>query len=544
MNCFRPKSLRRLGACALIAAALSTGRPADTHSNPLTDADRERIEAALPDHPAATPLQPRRLLIFDLNVGYGGHPSIHSANHAIARFGERTGAFSTRVSQDPEVFRPESLRQFDAVFLNNTVGNLFTDPDLRRSLVEFVYAGGGLLGVHGTTVAFTRWPGAHEDWPEFGVLLGARGANHRDSDEHVFIRLDDPTHALNAVFEGAGFDYRDEFFRVQSPYSRDRVRVLLSIDTVKTDLAQGAARGECIRVDNDYALAWVRGYGRGRVFYCTIAHNPGVFSDPRMLKFYLGAIQFALGDLPGATTPSNRLSPRTRALEQHGWRVAIDPAAVGAPFLFNLLQDPRPWQDAGALYLASQDTLTISPDLPRRLTEHLSPTEAEQVRLRLDSAGLRLLTCDVPRLPPDPDHVESLFQQAHRMGIETLVTRPPSENWTDLEALCNRYHLQLAVPIDSARDGADRCAKLDPRIGIWLNLGRIQAAGTDPVESVRLLNRRLLVLALDDHVTPDTASRVAREMERLRLTPVIVLQTRDPQNASRLVDALLGIPRP
>ena len=64
------------------------------------------------------------------------------------------------MSRDPAVIQPESLRQFDAVFFNNTVGNLFTDPALRQSLVEFVYAGGGMMGVHGTSVAFTQWPGA------------------------------------------------------------------------------------------------------------------------------------------------------------------------------------------------------------------------------------------------------------------------------------------------------------------------------------------------------------------------------------------------
>ena len=43
-----------------------------------------------------------------------------------------------------------------------------------------------MMGAHGTSVAFTQWPGAVEDWPEFGLMLGARGANHRISDERVF----------------------------------------------------------------------------------------------------------------------------------------------------------------------------------------------------------------------------------------------------------------------------------------------------------------------------------------------------------------------
>jgi type 1 glutamine amidotransferase len=40
------------------------------------------------------------------------------------------------------------------------------------------------------------------------------------------------------------------------------------------------------------------------VFYCTIAHNPSVFWDAKMLEFYLAATQFALGDLPASTAPS------------------------------------------------------------------------------------------------------------------------------------------------------------------------------------------------------------------------------------------------
>ena len=143
---------------------------------PLSEADpRQRIEAALPSQVLAPPLRPRKLLIFDRNVNYGGHASIPTANLAFTRMGQKTGAFETVVSQDPAIFKPQDLRQFHAVFFNNTVGNLFEDPALRESLAEFVYGGGGLMGVHGTSVAFTRWPGAAEDWPEFGRMLGRAG---------------------------------------------------------------------------------------------------------------------------------------------------------------------------------------------------------------------------------------------------------------------------------------------------------------------------------------------------------------------------------
>ncbi len=275
----------------------------------ISDAERQKIVAAIPEKAPARPAKSRRLLIFDLNVNYGGHGSIAHANLAFTLMGKKTGAYDTVGSRDPEVFRPASLRQFDAVFLNNTVGNLFTDAELRKSLIDFVSEGGGLLGIHGTSVAFTRWTeGAAEDWPEFGLMLGARGASHRISTERVFIKLDDPDHPINRAFGGKGFEFRDEYFRFHDPYSRSRVRVLLSIDTQKTDMNQGKNFGKVERPDNDYALAWVRSHGKGRVFYSTIGHNPYVFWDRRMLEFYLAAIQFALGDLPGPTAPTSAKS--------------------------------------------------------------------------------------------------------------------------------------------------------------------------------------------------------------------------------------------
>jgi type 1 glutamine amidotransferase len=265
----------------------------------LKDNEKERllIEEALPQKATAKPVRKRRLLIFDLNVNYGGHASIPHAGYAFARMGEETGAFETVITRDTLIFKKKNLEKFDAVFFNNTVGNLFRDEELRQNLIDFVKSGGGMLGVHGTTTAFTWWPGAHEDWPEFGEMLGARGAYHRESNEHVFIRVEDPDHPVTRAFSGKDFEFRDEFFRYTDPYSRDLVHVLLSIDTDKTDMNQGRAFGQVIREDNDYPVAWVREYGKGRVFYCTIAHNPYVFWDLVMLEFYLDAIQYALGDL-------------------------------------------------------------------------------------------------------------------------------------------------------------------------------------------------------------------------------------------------------
>ena len=140
------------------------------------------------------------------------------------------------------------------------------------------------------------------------------------------------------MFGGQGFDYRDEFFRVYEPYSRKRVRVLLSIDNEKTDFKQDPRFSKPERADKDFALAWVRNYGRGRTFYCTIAHNPYVFRDPKLLPFYLAAAQFILGDLPAPTIPSALLTPALRAQEKLGWRLGIEAYTFHKYTLFEAIE--------------------------------------------------------------------------------------------------------------------------------------------------------------------------------------------------------------
>jgi type 1 glutamine amidotransferase len=196
-----------------------------------------------------------------------------------------------------------SLARFNAVFQNNTIGDLFGTPARRIAFRDFIRKGGGLVANHAATVTAT-------DWTEFGEIPGARGASHRVSDEKVTVHIDDPAHPVAAAFEGRSFDLADEFFRFQAPYSRDKVRVILSIDTAKTDMNQGRCAGTCIREDGDYAISWIHKYGEGRIFYSTIGHNAYVFWHPQVLGHFLAGVQFALGDLNADASPLPARKPQ------------------------------------------------------------------------------------------------------------------------------------------------------------------------------------------------------------------------------------------
>jgi type 1 glutamine amidotransferase len=239
----------------------------------------------------------------DLQVAYGGHRSIPAQNFALEHMGKITGAYETVFSNDLDNLKYDKINQFDAVFLNNTVGMIFVDPEVRAGLSRFVREGGGLAGNHGTSHASMDWDELHE-------MIGAWRGVHREATEKATVKIDDPKSPLTAAFGGKEFVYEDEFFRFPvGPYSRERLHVLLSMDVAKTDMNQGRACAQpCSRADHDYAISWIRTYGKGRVFFCTLGHNTTLFMTPPLAAHFLAGVQFVLGDLKADTTPSAKLA--------------------------------------------------------------------------------------------------------------------------------------------------------------------------------------------------------------------------------------------
>jgi len=295
----------------------------------LTPEERQAIEAALPRQASAKPKKSRKLLVMDLNVAYPGHRSIPNENYALETMGKTTGAYEAVFNNDLDNLKYDKIKQFDAVFLNNTVGMIFLDPEVRAGLSRFVREGGGLAGNHGVSHASM-------DWPEFGEMIGTWHGIHRENTELATVKIDDPNSPLTAAFGGREFEYHDEFFRFPSgPYSRDKLHVLLSMDVAKTDMNQGRACAQpCVRADNDYAVSWIQSYGRGRTFFLTLGHNPTLFTTPALARFVLAGIQFILGDLEADTTPSAKLAAQTE-IEPLLAKVAVyeygaDPDAIVA----------------------------------------------------------------------------------------------------------------------------------------------------------------------------------------------------------------------
>jgi type 1 glutamine amidotransferase len=85
---------------------------------------------------------------------------------------------------------------------------------------------------------------------------------------------------------------------------------LLSIDVEKSDRAtDNRFCAQCTRPDQDYGLAWIRTYGKGRAYFTPLGHTPIFYTDRRWTEHLLAALQYILGDLDADATPSAKLKP-------------------------------------------------------------------------------------------------------------------------------------------------------------------------------------------------------------------------------------------
>jgi type 1 glutamine amidotransferase len=137
-------------------------------------------------------------------------------------------------------------------------------------------------------------------WPEWNRIIGGSFLAHPW--QHVWVKIDDPSSPITAPFKGAPFEITDETYTfTRESFSRDNVRVLLSIDVSK--MTPEDLKRENRPWDHDYALSWIRREGRGRLFYSAHGHEPAVYASRPMLEHYLAGIQYALGDLTADDRP-------------------------------------------------------------------------------------------------------------------------------------------------------------------------------------------------------------------------------------------------
>jgi uncharacterized protein len=262
---------------------------------------------------------PRKRLLFLTHAALYKHSSLAPAEAAVTEYG-KSGGFDVTTLEgykqdsarlDLSFLTPEYLAQFDGLMLM-TNGNLpLTEPQ-KRAIVDYVRNGKALVGVHCASLTLY-------DYPEFGEVLG--GYYRRSivptamvGQKIGVLKVEDPSHPATRMI-GSSWPVAEEFYQfgtavwdaskpteqisqvgrlhIPMAFSRDRVHVLLSLDTDKTDISD---LGPEVVKGGDYPQAWSRTFGKGRSFYTSLGHRDDIWSTDATFRAHVtGGIRWALG---------------------------------------------------------------------------------------------------------------------------------------------------------------------------------------------------------------------------------------------------------
>jgi hypothetical protein len=251
--------------------------------------------------------EPRRVLFLTHSAGFR-HPVLPTAEAVMAEISEKEADLEIVSWQGHEQagdvldltgLTPELLATLDGVMFFTT-GELPLDATQKQALLDFVDSGGAFIGVHSATDTFY-------EWAEYGELVGGYFRTHSWSHLPLTLKVEDPDHPATRML-GSEWTLADEFYRFgmtkeesMGPvaFSRDRVHVLLSIDTGKSDISKQRGvipgRFDVMEAAGDYPLVWCREYGEGRSFYTALGHREDVWASEMFQAHLLGGIRWALG---------------------------------------------------------------------------------------------------------------------------------------------------------------------------------------------------------------------------------------------------------
>src|SRR5262245_35059474 len=260
-------------------------------------------------------------------AGSHGHASLQPAEEQAVAYGEAGGFDVTTLKgyepgvgkQDLTFFTPAYLNQYDGLMMMAN-GDIGMTSVQKKAIVDFVKSGKGFVGVHCATVFMY-------DFPEYGEMLGAYyiqsmatpllGNNVPVNQRRIgVLKVEDNTHPATRMFAGS-WPIAEEFYtfatapwsasapelNISSPgdfkapmaFSRDRVHVLLSLDTERTNLDGFAPRAR-VRKGGDYPQSWWRYWGNGRVFYTSLGHLTETWTNDSAFRAHLtGGVRWALG---------------------------------------------------------------------------------------------------------------------------------------------------------------------------------------------------------------------------------------------------------
>ncbi len=249
--------------------------------------------------PAQEKREKKKLLAIGEVKGFE-HDAASYGLATIWKIGQESGVWDTYIRTDTELITKKELKNnaknlnyFDAI-LFYTSGELDMDEQQKADFLSFIRDDGkGFIAVHSANDTFYKWP-------EYGELVGGYFDGHPWNRFEAPIIVEDRSFPATKHFPKE-FTIYDEIYQARE-FSRDKVRVLIRLDESKLDMSAKGIK----RTDGDFAVTWVRNYGKGRVFYTSFGHVESAWDRPDIQKMFLEAVKWAMKLTEGDATPRPR----------------------------------------------------------------------------------------------------------------------------------------------------------------------------------------------------------------------------------------------
>jgi uncharacterized protein len=256
---------------------------------------------------------PHRILFLTATYGFR-HGSIDAAVEVMQDIARSTGVFEVVHTEDVSLINAGYLRDFDAVYFF-TSGELPLSDQQKADLLDFIRQGKGFGGSHSATDTLYTWP-------EYGELIGGVFDGHPWTQEAAE-DVEDPENPIVSHM-APSFRPMEEFYQFRN-FSRDNVRVLLTLNTASVDLKADGVN----RTDGDFASVWIRKYGQGRVFYSAFGHFDESWKLPVFRTMLQNALLWLTGEIEADATPRSGSSAPLPQISSAG---VTNPGGTGDAF--------------------------------------------------------------------------------------------------------------------------------------------------------------------------------------------------------------------
>ncbi len=210
---------------------------------------------------------------------FGGHGFEQEPFFAMFDAMENVEYTKAPLPESADLLKPGLQEKYDAIVMYDMVGQI--TPEQQKAFVALLKEGIGVVSLHHNM-------GAHRNWDEFPKIIGGKfifgpceieGQQYTKSGwshgEDMKVTIADADHPITKGLKD--FEIHDETYNKY--YTASDARVLLKTDHPK----------------NDPELAWVRDYGKSRVFYLMLGHDAHAWKNPAFPEILARGIRWTVG---------------------------------------------------------------------------------------------------------------------------------------------------------------------------------------------------------------------------------------------------------